>query len=121
MTITSIRTLVLASTPRTARSITVASLNAGIITVTKRSGSIAGKTVRPSRRAWISASSDKAMARKMPIEMAKRKIQPSATTEKPSVSKMNRSVSAAALSPAESTGIDWSRVSPASVETGTKV
>ena len=45
MTITSIRTSVEARTVRTARSITRSSLKAGIITVTKRSGSMAGNSV----------------------------------------------------------------------------
>ena len=120
ITITSIATSVEASTPRTARSITRSSLYAGIITVTKRVGSIAGNTSRPSRRAWISARADSASARRMPTVIAIANIQCSATTMKPNALNSPRSTRAASWSLALIGGIDALRDRPARVETGTK-
>ena len=119
ITITSIRTSVEASTPRTARSITRSSLNAGISTVTKRLGSMRGKTVRPSRRAWISASADSASARRMPMAMAMAYSQRKPTDIAPNALNSARSTLAASWSLALIGGIESCRDRPASVDTGT--
>ena len=89
-------------------------------TVTSRVASIAGKTVRASRRACTSARPDRVSARRMPRVMATMNSQRSAITIPSSVVKSARSVTAASRSSEDTGGFTADRGRPASAETGTK-